>query len=430
MFIFGKSFNKVKLHIMNIIKTFVLLLIIGIGFSSAAIAGSGYKGIKEKDPAINSVDPDIGHIGQTLTVTISGQSNNFTQGTNMIWFEQGTSTIYAYNYVPVNDTVVHATIDLPFAPEGYYDVGGHNSVSGTFEPLENGFLLKGFASLISMTPTSGMLGTEVNITIAGENTSFVSANELIAALIKDSDTLYLSANAADETTIIASVLIPYSANTGYYDLYVYNNYDAGLFLFNAFNVEVNPVSPEITSVSPDSILVDNVSQVTVNCLNTHFAITNNTEVWLTMGSDSIVASSVTINSTTQLVVSFNTYGAATGFWDLNISDDDDGHFILYEGIEIYKVSGIDEVFNIPNLNIYPNPCFDYLNISGQFPKNEFISIRIIDINGKEIIRTNENSEKLKSYSINLSGLKNGIYFIQFSDNKRIVSRKILKVAGK
>ena len=406
----------------------VLLLVLSLSICPVVTAGSGNKGIKEKDPAINSIYPEIGHVGQTLTVTISGQSTQFTQGTNMIWFQQGTSTIQGYNYIPLSDTLLNVTFNLPFAPEGYFDVKGYSYV-GNLEPLENGFLLKGPASLTGMTPNQGMLGTEINITINGENTSFVSANELIAALIKNTDTLYLSANAVDESSIIASVLIPYSANTGYYDLYVFNDYDGGLFLYNVFNVEVNPVYPEITSVSPDSILVDNVSQVTINCLNTHFNTNNNTMVWLTKGSDTIDASSVTINSTLQLIVSLNSYAAELGFWDLNIRNNDDGHFILSEGIKIYETSGINEVLNIPNLNLYPNPCFDYLNISGQFPQNEFISIHIIDINGKEVFRMNENSENLKSYSLNLSELINGIYFIQFSNNKGYISKKILKAGN-
>lgn len=428
MFIFDISI-PFKFFIMRLIKTVALLLVISMGFCSVVVASTGNKCHNEKsDPVINSIYPEIGHQGQTLTVSISGQNTHFTQGTNMIWFEQGTSTIYAYNIIPVSDTILNATFTLPFAPLGYYNVNGYNSYDGALLPLENGFLLKGTAYLTGISPTQGMLGTEINLTINGENTSFASADELIAALIKNSDTLYLNVNAVDESTLIASVLIPYTANTGYYNLYVFNNYDGDLFLYNVFYIEPNPVCPEITSVSPDSIPVDYVSQVTINCQNTHFS-NNNTEVWLTKGSQTIDASSVTINSTLQLIVSLNTFSAELGFWDVNAKNDYDGHIILPQGIKIYETSGINEVFDIANLNVYPNPCFDYLNISGKFPQNESITIRIIDTNGKEVIRKNENFENLNSYSLNLSGLKKGVYFIQFSNKKGMISKKILKVSG-
>ena len=135
-------------------------------------------------------------------------------------------------------------------------------------------------------------------------------------------------------------------------MYVFNNYEGDLFLYDEFYVEVNPEYPEITSVSPDSILVDNVSQVTINCQNTHFSTNNNTEVWLTNDTLTIDASSVTINSTQQLIVSLNTYSAELGYWDVNISNDDDGHILLSGGIKIYKISGIDEAFNIANLSLF------------------------------------------------------------------------------
>ena len=59
--------------------------------------------------SLTSIDPDNAQQGESLGVAISGVDTHFDQAsTTSIWFSQGSSTIYAYGYFPVNDTYMTA----------------------------------------------------------------------------------------------------------------------------------------------------------------------------------------------------------------------------------------------------------------------------------------------------------------------------------
>ena len=71
---------------------------------------------------ISNVNPSIAMEGTTINVAISGQNSNFQQGTTTVWFNQGSSTIYASNVNVnnnknnnINDSKTTKSINNPFA---------------------------------------------------------------------------------------------------------------------------------------------------------------------------------------------------------------------------------------------------------------------------------------------------------------------------
>lgn len=77
---------------------------------------------------------------------------------------------------------------------------------------------------------------------------------------------------------------------------------------------------------------------------------------------------------------------------------------LYD-VNVYSTSnelGIDDICNVVNVMIYPNPTSDYVNIVGDVNVNY---VNVIDINGRNVIKTNSNVVDMKN-------LDNGIYFIR------------------
>ena len=64
-----------------------------------------------------------------------------------------------------------------------------------------------------------------------------------------------------------------------------------------------------------------------------------------------------------------------------------------------------------NFNIYPNPCSDFINITG-----DFSMIKIFDSTGKQIIATTKKR-------IDLSGLKQGTYLIKAGKNSKKFVKK-------
>jgi len=82
------------------------------------------------------------------------------------------------------------------------------------------------------------------------------------------------------------------------------------------------------------------------------------------------------------------------------------------------------------IKIYPNPFTESINITGiDLNMNSITDIKLLDINGR-IIKSYNNVDL--PTKLNLSFLKNGVYFIQlFNDNEKINNRiQVLKITNK
>lgn len=82
-----------------------------------------------------------------------------------------------------------------------------------------------------------------------------------------------------------------------------------------------------------------------------------------------------------------------------------------------RFSSLSNTTNNSGINIYPNPCYDKINVSTDFV---FDQIKIYNING-QIIKTLEG----KVSEINILDLSNGIYFLECSGNSKIATQKFI-----
>jgi hypothetical protein len=71
------------------------------------------------------------------------------------------------------------------------------------------------------------------------------------------------------------------------------------------------------------------------------------------------------------------------------------------------------------LNIYPNPASDWIHIDGL--KDE-MEISILNLQGQIIDQFTSNSISNKFHIVNLSS---GIYFLQWSDDKELKTKKFI-----
>lgn len=85
----------------------------------------------------------------------------------------------------------------------------------------------------------------------------------------------------------------------------------------------------------------------------------------------------------------------------------------------YTSLGVDD-FNISNINIYPNPAKEVLNIN--LINNITTQIEIFDILGKKVFHSTLN----RTSTINLQALKTGIYIIKITQNDATISKKLIK----
>jgi hypothetical protein len=97
--------------------------------------------------------------------------------------------------------------------------------------------------------------------------------------------------------------------------------------------------------------------------------------------------------------------------------------IFSEPMEIYV---LDSTVNAPNrlshsIRVYPNPCFDHLNI--ELNNADQCTIEIHCINGRTLCRR----EILQNGRIDLSPLSKGFYFITLRSKDYVTTRKIIKL---
>tara|TARA_B100000524_G_scaffold347458_1_gene249508 strand:- start:1438 stop:2400 length:963 start_codon:yes stop_codon:yes gene_type:complete len=97
--------------------------------------------------------------------------------------------------------------------------------------------------------------------------------------------------------------------------------------------------------------------------------------------------------------------------------DNHGWTINDDGIDSNCTASITDQENLSNIQIYPNPVYDYLKIKGN--GSEFV-IKIFDISGRLIMQS-----KIIDF-LDISDLNKGIYLAEFSYYQTSIVRKIIK----
>jgi hypothetical protein len=86
-------------------------------------------------------------------------------------------------------------------------------------------------------------------------------------------------------------------------------------------------------------------------------------------------------------------------------------------------TGLYDFTGISNLQIYPNPTTDFLNISGEFGK--LTTIQLVDLQGKLLMESSIETPE-NQLNVDLNGVQKGIYFIHIQSNgKRDIKKVIL-----
>jgi hypothetical protein len=90
-----------------------------------------------------------------------------------------------------------------------------------------------------------------------------------------------------------------------------------------------------------------------------------------------------------------------------------------DAVGVINVAQDIDSFSPNNFKVYPNPCKDLLVIDSEV----FAEFQILDSYGKII----KSEQIFGNTTINLNGLKNGIYFLRVNDGSNIFNQKIIKL---
>jgi uncharacterized delta-60 repeat protein len=146
---------------------------------------------------------------------------------------------------------------------------------------------------------------------------------------------------------------------------------------------------------------------------------NNGLAYIANGANYLEANSVAIQNNSKIVI------GGQFFW----ADQNNSDFFLarFNGDNNLAIRSSNEKNNATTagkkISIFPNPASNTLTLTGLNPRSSAI-ISIIDNSGKLVSKTI--SPNQSNYTINISNLKSGIYFLQYTENGKTVSLKFLK----
>lgn len=89
-------------------------------------------------------------------------------------------------------------------------------------------------------------------------------------------------------------------------------------------------------------------------------------------------------------------------------------------------TNLNELSQMDEISIYPNPCLHILTLKSD-NLSKFNNIEILTIEGKSILLIQLNKRNLESYQIDLSSIKQGVYFVKVNSGDRSVLKKFLKI---
>lgn len=65
------------------------------------------------EPSLESISPENGVLGETLSIDIAGTNTTFDQGSMTVWFSQGTFTFYASGETILDDELASILVEIP-----------------------------------------------------------------------------------------------------------------------------------------------------------------------------------------------------------------------------------------------------------------------------------------------------------------------------
>jgi len=90
-------------------------------------------------------------------------------------------------------------------------------------------------------------------------------------------------------------------------------------------------------------------------------------------------------------------------------------------------SVIQNYFSDNELNLYPNPAKDFFEIAYQTEASSFVSLKMLDVTGRELLLQNFKSfTGLNKFKVDTQDLPSGIYYVTLNVEGKIFSKKLIK----
>ena len=142
------------------------------------------------------------------------------------------------------------------------------------------------------------------------------------------------------------------------------------------------------------------------------------------GRDAIILADMLLNQGANECLIWSVFAKrGLGFNAQQGSTDDRFDQVENFNVPLACLAGLDENMNQAQLNVYPNPTQGNVSLSFSDASN-LNQIRVIDINGREILSIQDFKEA--NYSFDLFNYKAGVYFVEVTNEHGTQTRKIIK----
>lgn len=106
----------------------------------------------------------------------------------------------------------------------------------------------------------------------------------------------------------------------------------------------------------------------------------------------------------------------------NSSNTDQG----WEGFYSTYPVGINDLSNLPNVNIYPNPASGFIMIQWMNPKSQQVKAELLNLEGKSIRQENFIFESgIQEKKFDISGIPAGMYLLRLTGDNGVTTKKVV-----
>lgn len=441
-----KNYNTIYDHSITIISDEVIT----IEFPIASDASTGLYSLRVKSawdgnmylynvftvypdpdpPNLTDIDPDNGEIPETMTVTISGEGTHFTQATGtIVKLRQNSSNIYPSAVVELNDTELLAQFTFDdYDNPGYYNVITNNALDGELYLYDAFYLFPNPnpPHIVSIEPDGAQQGENLEVSISGQNTSFMQGTGTTVWLNMGYEYIYpYSTSVINNELVNASFLIDDDATLGTYDVNTHNWANGNLVLEDGFTIYDD--LPYISNIDPVSGYLGDLVSLSIFGENTHFLSATSYDAWLIKESLVIYPLGINAMSNNEIVAEIEIPDdAEPGLWTVFTTSSIDGDMYLDDAFEIIDTTTSvqnNEVFN--KLDVYPNPTNGKIFITYELNNSAPVKLQLNDFYGQTLYEETIDKNYVNKEPLKIPQIASGVYYLRCSTASGFVTKKII-----
>ncbi|SDZ74397.1 S8 family serine peptidase [Psychroflexus halocasei] len=198
------------------------------------------------------------------------------------------------------------------------------------------------------------------------------------------------------------------------------------------DLEVTIVWNDPAGTSRDGILND-PTPVLVNDLDLRIKRVSNSETFLPWRLDlaNVAANAVKDDNIVDNVENIIVDASDSEIYEVTIShkgnlNNPQKVSLIVSGVEYTTLATQDIEVDVSNINVWPNPVNNQLNITGTEAFEGQVQVNVYDISGRLVLSSDKDTASQNSIQMNTSSLTTGTYFVKITDGQTSLNKKIIK----